>query len=438
MPSWPRPCSRAALVSTAAVATPTHTPRPGVRSPRRRRSRAGLLALALTLLAVAAGAAALALRSRAAPTPRYLTRRLSRGSVVESIRATGTVQPVLQVQVGAQVSGRVLRVAVDFNSRVRRGDLLAELDPTQYQTQVTLARAALLSTRAVLAQNRANLSLASRNLARARLLRAQSLVAQVDLDSALAAYDAARATVGVAQAGIAQAGATLDSARTNLTYTRILAPIDGTVATRSVDPGQTVAASFQTPTLFLLANDLTHMQVLANVDEADIGKLREGMDAVARVDAFPLQSFRGTVNMLRINPTTTNGVVSYTTVIDVDNPRGELRPGMTATVTVSTARREGVLRVPNAALRYRPAGAPEPEDTPDARLRGAVYLPRAGGAVRVPVTVGLSDGVATEVSGPGLAPGDEVVIDETDAAGGASAGGASAGGARPGARMRVF
>lgn len=415
----------------------------------------------LALVAVAAGVAVVTVRRKAATAvPRYLTAPITRGDLTETVRATGTVRPVLEVQVGAQISGRVTRVAVDFNSRVRQGDLLAELDPTPYRAQEAQARASLASARAVLVQRRADLTLAERNLERATALRAQGLNAQADVDAAQATRDASRATVGVASAQIQQATATLEVARTNLTYTRILAPIDGIVATRSVDPGQTVAASLQTPTLFIIVNDLTQMRVIANVDEANIGKLSEGMEASARVDAFPRDEFRGTVRELRITPTTTSGVVTYQAVIDVANPQSRLRPGMTATVTAVTSHHPGVLRVPNAALRYRPsavAGADAGTDTgtgPGLRARawgdagrggdggvapgrgggrgarggagdrGGVYLLRGTSAVRVPVRVGLTDGIYTEVTAPELSEGALVVVDETDATGAPSAAGA--------------
>ncbi len=375
---------------------------------------------ALGVVALGAGAFAWSRAHRAPVATRYLSGRVTRGDLDETIRATGSVQPVLTVQVGAQVSGRVLRVAVDFNSVVRRGDLLAELDPTPYRSQVEQSRAALGVTRASRAQNRANLTLAALTLGRAKSLRTQRLNAQADVDQAVAQQGAAHATVDLAEAQIAQAQASLRNAETSLSYTRILAPIDGTVATRSIDPGQTVAASFQTPTLFVIANDLTHMRVMADVDEANIGKLRVGMTAEARVDAFPANVYRGVVSQLRITPTTTNGVVTYATVIAVDNPAGELRPGMTATITVNTRHRAAVLSVPNAALRYRPASA-SPTASP------AVYALRGGVAVRVPVTVGVTNGANTEVDAPTLHPGDEVALDETDATG-----------ARTSARMRMF
>jgi HlyD family secretion protein len=396
------------------VTPPAATPRP-----RFRWRLWGLVALGA--IALGGGVYAWSRASQTPAAPQYLRGRVVRGDLDETIRATGSVQPVLEVQVGAQVSGRVLRVAVDFNSVVRQGDLLAEIDPTPYRAQVEQSRAALGITRAARAQSRANLTLTAHTLARAQSLRGRALNAQADVDQAVAQHDAARAAVDLASAQIAQAQAVLRNAETSLSFTRILAPIAGTVATRSIDPGQTVAASFQTPTLFVLVNDLTRMRVMADVDEANIGKLREGMAAEARVDAFPANVYRGVVSQLRITPTTTNGVVTYATVIAVDNPARELRPGMTATITVSTRHRAAVLAVPNAALRYRPTGA-SPGGSP------AIYVVRAGVATRVAVTAGVTNGTQTEVEAATLREGDEVALDETDATGGA----------RGGARMRMF
>jgi HlyD family secretion protein len=431
-----RPMSNA----PAATAAPRSATLARLQTRRRPWWVLGVLALAAALVA----GVVLYRRKTATPPPRYLFGAVTRGDLVETIRATGTVQPVLEVQVGAQISGRVTRVAVDFNSRVRAGDLLAEIDPTPYRAQAAQVRASLASARAQLTQRRADLTLAERNLARANAMRAQQLNSVADVDVAVASRDAARAAVGVAQAQVEQATASLQVAQNNLTYTRVLAPIDGIVATRAVDPGQTVAASLQTPTLFVIVNDLTHMRVIANVDEANIGKLVEGTEATARVDAFPRESFRGAVSSLRITPITTNGVVTYQAVIDVENPRARLRPGMTATVTVVTAQREGVLRVPNAALRYRPSGASaDPSgwrgdggvrggdagveggrrgrggargEGGEGAERGGVYVVRAGAPVRVRVAVGLTDGVVTEVTTTELQDGAQVVIDETDAA----------------------
>ncbi len=445
----------------ATSPTPSATVAPTPRSPAlgrlRTRRKPWWIVVVLVVVALVAGGVVVARRKAATPAPRYLTATVTRGDLSETVRATGTVRPVLEVQVGAQISGRVTNVAVDFNSRVRRGDLLAELDATPYLAQAAQVRASLASARAVLVQRRADLTLAERNLTRANTLRTANLNAQADVDAAVATRDSARASVGVAQAQVEQATASVEVARTNLTYTRILAPIDGIVATRAVDPGQTVAASLQTPTLFIIDNDLTQMRVIANVDEANIGKLTEGMEAVARVDAFPRESFRGTVRELRITPTTTNGVVTYQAVIDVANPQSRLRPGMTATVTAIAARHPDVLRVPNAALRYRPASAAA-EPTPatpggdggttgrrprgergaggggERPERGGIYVVRNGQATRVAVTVGLTDGVNTEVSAPELNEGTQVVVDETDSANptsGAAAAGGSSRGPRP-------
>lgn len=460
-----------AMVTPAPIPSAPQSPARSASLGRLRAKRRPWWILAvIALVAVAAGVAVVTVRRKAATAvPRYLTAPITRGDLTETVRATGTVRPVLEVQVGAQISGRVTRVAVDFNSRVRQGDLLAELDPTPYRAQEAQARASLASARAVLVQRRADLTLAERNFERATALRAQGLNAQADVDAAQATRDASRATVGVASAQIQQATATLEVARTNLTYTRILAPIDGIVATRSVDPGQTVAASLQTPTLFIIVNDLTQMRVIANVDEANIGKLTEGMEASARVDAFPRDEFRGTVRELRITPTTTSGVVTYQAVIDVANPQSRLRPGMTATVTAVTSHHPGVLRVPNAALRYRPSGAAGADAGagPGARARawgdaglggdggvasgraggrgsrggagdrGGVYVLRGTSAVRVPVRVGLTDGIYTEVTAAELSEGALVVVDETDATGAPSGAGtpASTRGPRP---PRVF
>jgi HlyD family secretion protein len=282
----------------------------------------------------------------------------------------------------------------------------------------------------------------------------------------------------VAEAQAQQAVAGLAQAQTNLNYTQIVAPIDGVVITRSIDPGQTVAASFQAPTLFIIANDLTHMRVLADVDEADIGRLHEGMPADVRVDAFPGETFHGLLRELRFAPTTTQGVVTYPAVIEVNNPDGKLRPGMTATITVITAQRTGVLRVPNAALRYHPSthgeeghgprggrggragagggdtkagGAPGEVHGPrerdgqggaESRHVGRVFVLRNGEAARVTVRTGASDGVYTEVEAPELHPGVRVITDETDGPEGSNASGPSGpagggGGGRAG-RMRVF
>jgi HlyD family secretion protein len=358
----------------------------------------------------------------AAPTgPRYLTGEITQGDVREAVETTGTVQPMVLVQVGSQVSGRIIRVLVDFNASVRAGQLLAEIDPTPFQATVAQARASVLSAEASLQRARVTEQLSTQNLARARALRERNLNAQADLDAAVAQHDLTLAEIAVARAEGARARATLQTAQTNLSFTRIVAPIDGVVIQRSVDEGQTVAASLQAPVLFQIANDLRHMRIVANVDEADVARLRQGMGATARVDAFPRETFQGRVAEVRFGATTTAGVVTYPAVIEVANPDLKLRPGMTATVNVVSAEHRNVLRVPNAALRYRPAGrggdaGVRRQAETDREGRGRVFVLREGRPSRVPVEVGLADEMFTEVRGEGLAAGAQVITEETEAA----------------------
>ena len=377
----------------------------------------------LLLLVVALGGGGYYWKQKtAAPAgPRYLTGEITQGDVREAVETTGTVQPMVLVQVGSQVSGRITRVLVDFNASVRAGQLLAEIDPTPFQATVAQARASVLSAEASLQRARVNEQLSTQNLARARALRERNLNAQADLDAAVAQHDLTLAEIAVARAEGARARATLQTAQTNLGFTRIVAPIDGVVIQRSVDEGQTVAASLQAPVLFQIANDLRQMRIVANVDEADVARLRQGMAATARVDAFPRETFQGRVAEVRFGATTTAGVVTYPAVIAVANPDLKLRPGMTATVNVVSAEHRNVLRVPNAALRYRPAGrggdaGVRRQVETDREGRGRVFVLREGRPSRVPVEVGLADEMFTEVRGEGLAAGAQVITEETEAA----------------------
>lgn len=395
----------------------------GLEPPRRRPWRA--LAIAAVLALVGAG---VYLRRRPPKrTVQYVTAAATVGEVQETVETSGTVQPMVQVQVGSQVSGRIARVLVDFNHQVRRGQVLAEIDPTPFRAAVAQARAQVLSGQAQLQRAQANERLTVTNLRRAQELRARDLNAPADVDSARGAHEVALADVSVARAAIASAQASLLRVETDLNNTRIVAPIDGVVIQRSIDEGQTVAASFQAPVLFVLAQDLTRMRIIANVDEADIARLRERLVAEARVDAFPGEVFRGEVTEVRFGATVTSGVVTYPTVVVVENPALKLRPGMTATVTVTSRRHDGVLRVPNAALRYQPGAfsadagvagptAPRRRVGSDGVRRGTVHLLRSGRPAPVEVTVGIVDEALTEVSGAGLAAGAQVVTDEIDLA----------------------
>lgn len=415
----------------------------------KKKSRAWIAWVVIGLVAVGGGVAWFKKKSRPLGI-RYLSAHISRGDITEVIETSGNVQPVVQVTVGSQVSGRIARVLVDFNDRVTRGQLLAEIDPTPLRAAVAQARAAVASSEAQLARARVNARVARVNFDRATALRAQNLNAVADVDTSRGQLDLANADLAVISADIARQRASLTTAETNLNNTRIVSPIDGVVITRSIDEGQTVAASFQAPTLFVLAADLTQMRVVANVDESDVSKLREHQVALARVDAFPGRNFRGEVTEVRFGSVVTSGVVTYPAVITVANPQLELRPGMTATVTVVANRHQAVLRVPNAALRYTPAevsaqqGVAEPQDplrTPEhAARRGTVYVLENNRPRRVEVELGLADGTRTEVTGPGLREGLDVVTDEIDqdraasspARGGSPGMGGSGGGRRRG------
>lgn len=397
----------------------------------RRRPRWIFVVAALALVAVAA--VVYFRRNRAPVGPRYLTARVTRGEILASVETSGSLQPEEQVQVGSQVSGRVSRVYVDFNARVTRGQLLAEIDPTSFRAAVAQARAAVLAAEAQLQRAQVNVRVSGISLQRATELRDRQLNAAADVDSARGSRDLANADVAAARAEIARARASLNIAETNVAFTRITTPIAGVVIQRSIDEGQTVAASFQAPTLFQIAGDLTRMRIIANVDEADVAQMREHLAATARVDAFPGETFRGELIELRYGSQTTSGVVTYPAVISVANPDMKLRPGMTATVTVIAARHPDVLSVPNAALRFRPASADAGTSAEPDPHRGTVYVLRNRQPVAVAVTLGLHDDRRTEVSGAGLDAGTEVVTDEIEAR--ASSGPPGAAGT-PGARRR--
>ena len=389
------------------------------------------------------------------PPAKFITAQLATGDIAEKVQATGAVQPLLQVNVGAQVNGRVTRVLVDFNSLVHKGDVLAEIDPSIYGTQVSAQQSQLLAQRAGLEQARAasevaraqaetakaNFETARVAFDRIKRLFEQNLASKGDLDAAKGAFDAAKAnydaaranfdatSAGItsAQAGIGAQQAQLNQTTTNLGYTKIYAPVDGVVVTRSIDPGATVVASFQAPVLFVIAQDLKKMRVLADVDEADVGKLKDNMEADAVVDAFPGESFHGIVQQVRFSPNNVQGVVTYSAVIEVQNPEEKLRPGMTATVTIKTREVKGALRLPNAALRYKPSpamgsdGKPviqAPEPAPP-KGQGRVYLltsdkPGDEKDEQKLVPIGITDGLFTELLPGPITAGAKVVTDENE------------------------
>ena len=290
----------------------------------------------------------------AAPEPVVTTQPFSRGDIVDAVSATGTLEAVETVEVGTQVSGVVRELNADFNSIVRKGQVIARLDPQLIQTQIEQQSANVMRAQAEVERLKVSQADAEQKLERAQQLNARSLIPRTDLETADVDVQEARAQVRAALASLTQARAQLNSQRVNLGYTTITAPIDGIVISRNVDAGQTVAASMNAPTLFVLAADLTRMQVIANIDESDVGRMRPGQRVTFQVDAFPTERFSGTVAQVRLQPTVVQNVVTYSTVITVPNPQLKLKPGMTANVNIEIVRRSNVLRVANAAMRFRP------------------------------------------------------------------------------------
>jgi len=317
--------------------------------------------------AVGMGVGAIYVR-RGGPEVQVQTSPITRGDIVDTVGATGTLQAVTTVQVGSQVSGNIQMLGADFNSIVKKGQVIAKLDPSLFEAQLQQARANLNQTRANLAKAQSDLERtkvqlidAQQKFTRAKELATKGLVPQSELDAAKIAVDTAQAglasqqaTVTQAQAAVTQSQASVNQNQVNLDHTIITAPIDGIVTQRSVDVGQTVAASMQAPTLFVIAADLTKMQVNANIDEADVGRIRPGQHVTFHVDAYPTDNFDGTVSQIRLQPVVVSNVTTYGTVIDVPNPQLKLKPGMTANVKVEIAKRSDALRVPNSALRFRP------------------------------------------------------------------------------------
>src|SRR5947208_2651453 len=319
------------------------------------------------------------------------TSPITKGDIIDTVGATGTLQAVTTVQVGSQVSGNIAWLGADFNSIVRKGQVIARLDPSLFEAQLQQARANLSQTQANLTkaesdleQRKVQLQDAQQKYTRAKELAARSLLPQSDLDSAKVAVDMAQAalasqqaTVTQARAAVSQSQASVNQNQVNVDHTVITAPIDGIVTQRNVDVGQTVAASMQAPTLFIIAADLTKMQVNANIDESDVGRIRPAQHVTFRVDAYPTEDFQGTVAQIRLQPVVVQNVTTYGTIINVPNDDLKLKPGMTANLKVQIAKRTDVLRVPNAALRFRPSAdvfaalnQPVPPEVQNAGARG--------------------------------------------------------------------
>ncbi len=361
---------------------------------------AGVAAMCVTL-------GAYSLSRGGAEAASYTTQLVTRGDTAQVVSATGTLDAVTTVAVGSQVSGTIATLGADFNSIVRKGQVIATLDPSLMQAQLQQAMANLVRAEADLQRAQVAAADAGTKLARAGELSEKALIARADMEAADVAKRSADAEVHSSQASVRQAQAAVDQAKVNLRKTVIAAPIDGIVVARNVDVGQTVAASVSAPTLFTIAADLTRMRLSASIDESDVGLIRAGQPVTFRVGAYPDVDFTGTVYQLRLNPVVTQNVVTYAAIVDVPNPELRLKPGMTATAELSVERRSQVLRVPNAALRYRPAG--QPAASGPAATGPAVWVQQGDGLSRVAVETGLSDGRFTEIRQGDLPEGSTVV-----------------------------
>jgi HlyD family secretion protein len=338
----------------------------------------------------------------------YRTGRVERGDLVQTVRATGEVQPVKKVQVGTQVTGPVLKLNADFNSVVKAGDVVAQIDPAVYEARVAQDKANLLQAEASAEQIRARLEQSRRELDRSRELARRDLLSKSELEAAEEELAVLEAQRKVAEASMEQARAQLRLSTANLQYTTIRSPVDGVVVARNVDEGQTVVASLSAQTIFQIATDLSQVQVQAAMPEADIGGIRPGQPVSFTVDAYE-QPFTGEVAQVRLAATSQQNVVTYPVIITATNPEGKLFPGMTANLTVEVGRRERVLKIPNAALRFKPEGA-APIGPPDRHRQGSEVWTLAGGQPRgVAVKTGVTDGLFTELVEGDLAEGAEVI-----------------------------
>jgi HlyD family secretion protein len=376
------------------------------------------LLIGIALAAVIAGAAYLYLGGNNGAAT-YRTAKVERGDILDTITATGNINAVTTVSVGSQISGTISNLFVDYNSRVSKGQVIARIDPRLLEAAVLQARGAFENAKASLEKAKVSVTDANRTYRRNLELVKDGFVAQSDVDAAQTAYEQAVASQKSADASVMQATGSLNVAQANLEYATIRSPVDGIVISRSVDVGQTVAASFQTPTLFSIAQDLTKMQIDTNVDESDIGRASKGQAVTFTVDAWPNRLFTGEVTQVRNAPIVTQNVVTYNVVILVDNRDLLLKPGMTTNVTILVNKYENILKVPNAALRYRPAdkskgnagkGASKGKEASGQRV---YRVGKDSELAPVSVKTGVSDGSFTELASGDLKEGDVLVIDET-------------------------
>ena len=337
-------------------------------------------------------------------TSKYRTAVIEKTTIMEKVEATGTVKPVQTITIGAQVSGLIKDVYVDYNSHVTKGQLLAQIDTSLFQAQVDQAQATLNAKKANLKKFQSELAYKKANFKRYGDLLKKNYVSRDDYESAKRNYYVAQAELESTKADIAQANATLQNNLANLRYCRIVSPVDGVVISKNVEVGQTVASSFQTPTLFEVAQDLTKMRIEASVSEADIGKVKEGQEVDYTLDGYPDRVFKGVVSQVRLASATTNNVVTYTVVVDVNNQDGILIPGMTANIEIVTTKRENILVVPHSALKFVPKNHTEKYDTQ------GIWVMRNGKPQRISIETGISDDFNTEIKSSDVKEGDIIII----------------------------
>ncbi len=335
---------------------------------------------------------------------KYITKEITKGTITEYVEASGTIKPINTIAVGTQVSGTVAKIYVDYNSQVKKGQLLAELDPSLFQSNVDQSNAKLNNAQAAYSKALANLEYKKNNYKRYEHLYQKNYVSRDEVELARSNYLTAQADVNAARAEMNAQQATLKNNLTNLGYSKITSPVDGTVISRAVDVGQTVAASFNTPTLFEVAEDLTKMQIETSVSEADIGKIKVGQIVEYTLDGYPNEKFTGSVTQVRLASTTTNNVVTYTVIVSVDNSDGTAIPGMSANVSIITGQAKDVLVVDNKALKFSPA-----ENTQKFENQG-IWLLQDNEPVRYDVELGLSDDNKTQIISDKIKEKDKVII----------------------------
>lgn len=332
----------------------------------------------------------------------YLSEAIERRTITQIVEATGTIEPINTVSIGSQVSGRIEEIFVDFNTQVEKGQQLAQIDTSLFQAQLQQSQANINNAKATLARNEAQLEYDTKTYHRYKNLYDRNLVSKNDLDSAKSAYKSDLAQVAAAKAQIMQAEANYATASANMGYTKIVSPVKGIVISKEVEVGQTVAASFQTPTLFTVAEDLTKMRIETSVSEADIGKVKEGQDVEYTLDGYPDSIFRGKVTQVRLSPVTESNVVTYTVIIEVENNEGKLMPGMTANVSIITGKKEDILTVPNVALKFTTA------DNKTRYDKKGIWIEKKGKPFRINIETGVSDDTYSEIISEEVKEGDIV------------------------------